>query len=169
MPADTLTMTTGLTLGAILTVVGLLITFFVWRRKGLAYGLRGVAWSLLPLVAALLGLMTIIWQAVVGIVGILVGLIFNPLVWAGVALGALMVVLYVASGFMKSRGIGVKPGARPQDKAQAKAEDGGTPAAGAAAPAAGQVNAPQPQRAKAPDMDDDFGDIEALLRKRGID
>ncbi|WP_017590018.1 hypothetical protein [Nocardiopsis ganjiahuensis] len=162
-------MTTGLTLGAILTVVGLLISFFVWRRKGLAYGLRGVAWSLLPLVAGLLGLMTIIWQAVVGIVGILVGLIFNPLVWAGVALGGLMVVLYVASGFMKAKGIGVKPGARPQDKARARTEGEGTPAAGAAPPAAGQVNAAQPKKAKAPAADDDFGDIEALLRKRGIE
>lgn len=164
---DTLTMTTGLTLGAILTLVGLLISFFVWRRKGLAYGLRGVSWSLLPLVAGLLGLMNILWQTVVGVVGILVGLLFNPLVWTGVVLAGLMVVLYVASGFMKSKGIGVKPGARPQDKAREKGE--GTPAAGAGQPAAGQVTAPQPKQAKAPAMDDDFGDIEALLRKRGIE
>ena len=41
---ETLTMTSGLTLGAALAAVGLIITFFVWRRKGLAFGLRGLAW-----------------------------------------------------------------------------------------------------------------------------
>ena len=163
---DTLTMTTGLTLGAALAAVGLIISFFVWRRKGLAYGLRGVSWSLLPLVAGLLGLMNILWQTVVGIVGILVGLMFNPLVWAGVVLAGLMVVLYVASGLMKSRGIGVKPGARPQDKAQ---PEGAPAAAESGQPDAGQVNAPQPKQAKKDDGDENFDDIEALLRKHGIE
>ena len=40
-----------LPLTAGLTLVGLIISFFVWRRRGAAAGLRGVAWSLLPLAA----------------------------------------------------------------------------------------------------------------------
>ncbi|MFC7745191.1 hypothetical protein ACFQXA_36345 [Nocardiopsis composta] len=33
-------------LGAAITIVGLLISWLVWRRRGAAAGLRGVAWSL---------------------------------------------------------------------------------------------------------------------------
>ena len=47
-------MTAGLPLGGALTLVGLIISFFVWRSKGAAAGLRGVSWSLVPLAAGLL-------------------------------------------------------------------------------------------------------------------
>lgn len=167
---ETLTMTSGLTLGAALAAVGLIITFFVWRRKGLAFGLRGLAWSMLPLVAGLLGLMNVIMQFVLGLFGVLAGLVFNPIVWAGVALVPLMVILYVASGFMKARGIGVKqPGAnkgKASEGGGAPAGAQGAPAAGAAKPAAGQVKAPQQKKAGG---DEDFDEIEALLRKHGIE
>ncbi|WP_039832030.1 hypothetical protein [Nocardiopsis valliformis] len=164
---ETLNDNVGVGLGAALTAVGIVISYFVWRKKGAAYGLRGVAWSLLPLIAGLLLLMDVVMQFVLGVLGILLTMAFKLQSWVGLALAVVMVVLYVVSGFMKSKGIGVKPGARPQDKAQAKAQGEGTPAAGAAPAAAGQVKAPQ--QAKAPAADDDFGDIEALLRKRGID
>ena len=166
---ETLSENVGMGLGAALTAVGFVISYFVWRKKGAAYGLRGVAWSLLPLIAGLLMLMDVVMEFVLGTLGVLLTMAFRLQSWVGIGLAVLMVVLYVASGFMKSKGIGVKPGARPQDKAAAKAEGGGTPATGATPPAAGQVNAPQSKKAKAPAADDDFGDIEALLRKRGIE
>jgi hypothetical protein len=34
-----------------LTVLGLIGSWLAWRRRGVAAGLRGVAWSLLPLAA----------------------------------------------------------------------------------------------------------------------
>ncbi|MFE1166847.1 cellulose synthase [Nocardiopsis sp. NPDC058789] len=155
-------------LGAALTAVGFVISYFVWRRKGAAYGLRGVAWSLLPVIAGLLLLMDVVLQFVLGVLGILLTMAFKLQSWVGLGLAVLMVVLYVVSGFMKSKGIGVKPGARPEDRARARTEGGGgAPAAGAAPAPAGQVNAPK--QAKAPAADDDFDDIEALLRKRGIE
>ncbi|MGW9553076.1 cellulose synthase [Nocardiopsis sp. NPDC055551] len=166
---ETLTMTSGLTLGAALAAVGLIITFFVWRRKGLAFGLRGLAWSMLPLVAGLLGLMNVIMQFVLGLFGVLAGLVFNPIVWAGVALVPLMVILYVASGFMKARGIGVKqPGAKDKTSEGGDAPAGGQGAlaAGPAKPTAGQVKAPPQKKSGG---DEDFDDIEALLRKHGIE
>lgn len=164
---ETLSENVGMGLGAALAAVGFVISYFVWRRKGAAYGLRGVAWSLLPLIAGLLLLMDVVLQFVLGVLGILLTMAFKFQSWVGLGLAVLMVVLYVVTGFMKSKGIGVKPGARPQDKA--KGGDEGTPAAGGAPPAAGQVKAPQPRQSKAPAADEDFGDIEALLRKRGID
>src|SRR5699024_8948139 len=44
-------MTGGVPLGAALTLVGLICAFFVWLASGGAAGLRGVSWSLVPLVA----------------------------------------------------------------------------------------------------------------------
>ena len=166
---DTLTMTSGLTLGAALAAVGLIISFLVWRRKGLAYGLRGMAWSMLPLVAGLLGLMNVVMQFVLGLFGVLAGLVFNPIVWIGVALVPLMVILYVVSGVMKARGIGVKKsGARGGASEGGEPGTGsqGAPAAGPARPAAGQVKAPGKKKAGG---DEDLDEIEALLRKHGIE
>ncbi|GLU48871.1 cellulose synthase [Nocardiopsis ansamitocini] len=150
----------GPVLGAALTVVGLIVSWLVWRRKGAAPGLRAVAWSLLPLAVGLMGLMTILWRLVADVIGFFASLVFNPIVWAGVALTGLAVVLWVAGGFMAARGIGVRAGAKRP-----------TAAAGGAAEGAPQVAAPKAKPAAAPTSgaDDDFDDIEALLRKRGID
>ena len=166
MPDD-LTATAGLSLGAALTIVGLLITFFVWRRKGVASGLRGVAWSLLPRAAGLLGLMNAIWQFVLSLLGIVAGLVFNPLVWAGAAMVGVSVVLYVVSGFMRVRGVGTSPRGAKGGEGAPKA-GGGAKAAGPAAAPAGQVGAKAPKKSGADDLSD-FSDIEEMLRKRGID
>ncbi|RKS09441.1 hypothetical protein DFP74_5178 [Nocardiopsis sp. Huas11] len=167
MPDD-LTVTAGLSLGAALTIVGLLISFFVWRRKGVASGLRGVAWSLLPLAAGLLGLMNAIWQFVLSLVGIVAGLVFNPLVWAGAVMVGVSVVLYVVSGFMRVRGLGTTPRGAAKGAQGAAKPEGGAKAAGPAAAPAGQVGAKAPKKSAADDLSD-FSDIEDLLKKRGID
>ncbi|MBV2367008.1 cellulose synthase [Streptomonospora nanhaiensis] len=158
-------------LGAALTLVGLLVSWVVWRRRGAAAGLRGIAWSLLPLAAGLMGLMTIAWRLVTDLIGFFASLVFNPVVWAGVAVAGLAVVLWVAGGVMRSRGVGVRGGAAP-------AAEKGRPAAGltggAGAPA-GQ-GAPAPKgRAKGAGAgakgggDAELDEIEALLRKHGIE
>jgi hypothetical protein len=164
---------TGLVLGGGLTLAGLVISFFVWRAKGAASGLRGVAWSLLPLAAGLIGLMNAVWQFAMSIFGILVGLLFNPAVWAGVALAGLAVVLYVVSGVMRARDVGTRPGRAKEPKAAGGADGAAEPGAAkpGAAPAApgakGKVG-PAPKTGAADDLSD-LGDIEELLRKRGIE
>ncbi|CAM3901940.1 hypothetical protein GCM10009799_16280 [Nocardiopsis rhodophaea] len=158
----------GPMLGAALTVVGLLISWMVWRRRGTAAGLRGVAWSLLPLAAGLMGLMTILWRLVFDLSRFFTSLIFNPIVWAGVAVAGLAVVLWVVSGIMRARGLGTG-GATSAPKA-AEAGAGAAPGITGAQPA----STPSPKQSKQPKQsaqsgDDDFSDIEALLRKRGIE
>ncbi|MDA2811308.1 cellulose synthase [Nocardiopsis sp. RSe5-2] len=146
-------------LGAAITIVGLLISWVVWRRRGAAAGLRGVAWSLVPLAAGLLGLMATVWRAVADIVGILAGLLFNPMVWAGVAVAALAAVLFVVSGVMRAKGRGVRPGrGGGEQKPGKKAAEGG---------AAPGLEGGRGKKAGA--GDDDMGDIEDLLRKHGIE
>ncbi|MFW5419052.1 cellulose synthase [Nocardiopsis sp. CNT-189] len=158
-------------LGAAITIVGLLISWLVWRRRGAAAGLRGVAWSLVPLAAGLLGLMATLWRAVADIAGILAGLLFNPMVWAGVVVAGIAAVLFVASGFMRARGMGVR-GAKAAGRSEAA---GAGQAEGIAGPA---PTAPQPKagsgqkarkKAEPAGGDDDLGDIEDLLRKHGIE
>lgn len=144
----------GPMLGAALTVVGLVISWVVWRRRGAASGLRAVAWSLLPLAAGLVGLMSILVGLVGDLVRFFANLVFSPIAWAGVAVASLAVVLWVAGGLVRSRGAGAK-----------------TPSAPKAAPAGKTATAPgvgAPAPKSAPAGDDDFDDIEALLRKRGI-
>ena len=38
-----------------LTVVGCILSWVAWRRRGAGAGLRGIAWSLLPVAAYLTG------------------------------------------------------------------------------------------------------------------
>ncbi|MFC4564263.1 cellulose synthase [Nocardiopsis mangrovi] len=161
----------GPMLGAALTVVGLLISWVVWRRSGAASGLRAISWSLLPLAVGLMGLMSILWRLVFELFGFFVGLVFNPMVWAGVAVAALAAVLWVVSGVMRNRGVGGakdRSGGSGQPKS---AESGRGPAAGIGAPQPGAGGAAKPAKGPAAKKgaDDDLGDIEDLLRKHGIE
>lgn len=163
---ENLSWMTGLVLGGGLTLAGLVISFFVWRAKGAASGLRGVAWSLLPLVAGLLGLMAAVWRFVMSVLGILAGLLFNPLVWAGVILAGVAVVLYVVSGIMRARGVGTT---KPSAKRAKAADEGAEPGAAGPVPGAkGRVGGVPKQSGGTDDLSD-LGDIEELLRRRGIE
>ncbi|GAB3493449.1 cellulose synthase [Nocardiopsis coralliicola] len=163
----------GPMLGAAITIVGLLISWVVWRRKGAAAGLRGVAWSLVPLAAGLLGLMNTLWRTVSDVIGILAGLLFNPMVWAGVVVTGIAVVLFVASGVMRSRGVGVRTKAAKAGASAPAADAGGSgaqiPAAAAGAGTGGAAAGAKGAKPGKGSGDDDFGDIEDLLRKHGIE
>lgn len=138
----------GEMLGATLFLVGLVVSWVVWRRRGAAHGLRGVAWSLALLAAGLVGLLESLWIFFSGLN------IFSPVLWAGgIAIG-LAVVLYVVSGIMKARGVGTK--GKVGGRKSAKAAEGQGSGKG------------QVESAKASDDEDDFSDIEAILRDRGI-
>jgi hypothetical protein len=137
-----------------LTGLGLVASWLVFRRRGLRAGLRGVAWSLLPLAAYLTGAIEMIWKMGAAIGDFATSFVFSPEKWAGVAVAGLALVAFVVSGMMRGR--------------QARdAEGGGGPAA---APAAkkGQAIAARSAHAAAPADDDDFSEIEKILRNRGI-
>lgn len=135
-------------LGLTLTLLGLVLTVLVWRRRGAASGLRALAWSLLPLAAAATGVLRLGWEVADAAVDWAVRLVFSPVVWAGVALFGLSVVLYVVSGFLMRR--------RPP--ADGRPEPHGRPAAPAV----------EAHPGKPAVGDDDMADIEAILKKHGI-
>ena len=73
-----------LPLTAGLAILGLIVSFFVWRRRGAAAGLRGVAWSLLPVAAYLIGAIELLWRFGSAIASFASSFVFSPRVWAGI-------------------------------------------------------------------------------------
>jgi hypothetical protein len=145
-----------------LTAAGLVLSFLAARRRGAGAGLRGAAWSLIPLAAYLTGALPAAWKVGTAVVGFFTGLVLSPTVWAGVIVAGLSAVLFLVSGLLRKRGRGAAdqggPDARPAKRA---------PAEGASV-APTQPN-PRPLNAKptAP-AGDDLSDIEEILKRRGI-
>jgi len=137
-------------LGLALTVVGLLASIVVWRRRGATSGLRVVAWSLLPLAAGLTGVLRLLWQIGTDIAGWAVGVVLSPVVWLGVVVAGVSLVLFVVSGVLRAKGVG----RRARSEAAAKKPEVTSAGAPAAAPPA--------------DEDDDLADVQAILKRHGI-
>jgi hypothetical protein len=123
------------------TVLGLAGSWAAARRRGAASGLRGAAWSLVPVGLYLTGLTKF-----------LADLVFSPVKWAGVILLGLGAVLYMTSGVMLRRGAPEVTGKAERTPAG----DGGTAAPKRAV-----------ERRQAP-VDPDLAEIEQILKNRGI-
>lgn len=130
-------------LGLTLTVLGLVVSVLLWRRRGAASGLRAAAWSLLPLAAGLTGTLRLLWEVTDSVTSWAARLVFSPAVWLGIALAVVSVVLFVVSGILRRRTPSrqAAPAAAPAGRKDAAAVTAG---------------------------DDDMAEIEALLKKHGI-
>lgn len=146
MPVLALDTVTWHALGALLTLLGLVASAFVWRRRGAAHGMRWTAWSLVPLAAALTGTLRLAGEVFEAVLRWAARLVFSPTVWLGIVVASVAVVLYVVSGFLLRRTTG-------------RAPDTGTTPPGP--PAVGSRRSGEPAI-------DDLDDIEAILRKHGI-
>jgi hypothetical protein len=143
------------------TIAGLVLSVMVWRRKGPGSGLRGVAWSLIPLGAYLTHSVKLIGQIVSAIVQFATSFVFSPKAWVGVGLLGVSALLFVISGgmpLMRGRNQRKAAKAAKAAKAQRSAPDGQTP---------GSVPAKR-DHAAVPAADDDLGDVREILRRRGI-
>jgi hypothetical protein len=160
-----------------LTGLGLVLSYLVMRRRGLGAGLRGAAWSLLPLAAYLTGSIKMFWKIGVAIADFAKGFAFSAEVWSGIAVAGLAVVLFVVSGPLRRRR--VKRGRDPQAVGAKAAPKTGTTAAPGrelasrtAPPATTTAPARTPAKARkgksAAADDDDLGDVEDILRRHGI-
>jgi hypothetical protein len=148
----------------IVTIVGLILSFIAWRKKGLRSGLRGIAWSLLPIVMYLTGAIRLVGHLGSAIVQFAGSFVFSPKAWLGVILAGVAVLCFLISG-----GIPLLGGTRRRNKARRRrardARDSGGPDA-AAAPAS---LPPARQQLPGPaQSDDDLSDVQEILRRRGI-
>ena len=92
-------------LGGALTLAGLVASWLAWRRRGAAAGLRGAAWSLLPLAIALIGAFDLFWRFGTAIANFAASFVFAPRVWAGVIVAGVAAALFaVSGGLRRSRG-----------------------------------------------------------------
>jgi len=150
-----------------LTAAGLVLAFLAFRRRGAASGLRVTAWALLPMAAYLTGALQTLWQIGTAAVRFVTGLVLSPQVWAGVILAGLSVLLFLVSGVLRRRGAGTR---RPAARASGEAAAGGAAAGGAQRRAASpsEPTRPLPRPDRKPPADDDFAEIEEILKRRGI-
>jgi hypothetical protein len=150
-----------------LTGLGLVLSYIAMRRRGLGAGLRGAAWSLLPLAAYLTGAIEMFWKMGAAIGDFAKGFVFSAEVWAGIAVTGIAVVLFVASGPLRRRQV-----KQDQDKPPVTAKTAGREIAPKTAQVATTTPASAPVKARkgksAAADDDDLGDIEDILRRHGI-
>src|SRR3954453_18929509 len=90
-------------LGLLLTLGGLGASAALWRRRGAVSGLRGVAWSLLPLAAGLTGVLRLGWDITDSVLQWAARLVFSPVVWLGLVVGMGSLVLFVGTGAPRAR------------------------------------------------------------------
>ncbi|MGD9960260.1 hypothetical protein [Nocardioides sp.] len=133
-------------LALVLTVLSGGYTWWAFRHRGLAAGARGAAVTLLPPAAWLTGTLRMFTRIIDAITDWATHLVFSPSVWLGIILAGVSVVLFGVAGRM------------------GRSEP--TPASDTPKAAPRQVN-PSAGR-PAPAIDDDLAEIEAILKKRGI-
>ena len=173
-----------LPLTAGLTAIGMILSYYAYRRRGLRSALRWAAVSLLPIAAYLTGSIEMFWKIGTAIGDFATGFVFSPMKWAGIGVAGLAVVLYLASGGRERRKAAreARKAARDGRRAEAgQSTAGGLRAAWKRATPRGPCRAsrlPEPVSASAKrpakagktaaPADDDMKDIEEILRKRGI-
>jgi hypothetical protein len=175
-----------------LTGLGLVLSYLTMRRRGIRAGLRGAAWSLLPLAAYLTGSVLMFWKMGVAIGDFAKGFAFSPRVWSGIAVAGLAAVLLMATGGVRRRRrVKQAEGSSAVSGSRTTATGVRPPAGATAALPSGDVavvsggsrtatvpatTGPQPATAKLPRRrkaaaesgGDDMQDVEEILRRRGI-
>ena len=149
--------TTWAALTAALTVAGAIWTWIAFRRRGAANGLRALGFTLLPAAAWLTGTLEMVVEIAGSVTDWATSLVFNVLTWSGVGLAGLALLLFVVSGFIRDRQL-----ARAQTA-------GGTAPAGPAPSTRRELPSAAARPKGGSPIDDEMADIEALLKKRGIE
>ncbi|WP_369197429.1 hypothetical protein [Streptomyces djakartensis] len=136
------------------SAAGLGIAAVTAYRKRFLAAARVAAYSLVP-----------IGLVMTGVVEWLADTAFSPTAWAGFGLLGLAWVLFATTRVVERR----RGGTRKERRAAARAaERPDAVAPAASAPSLGQGSRPASRPAAAPRGDDDFSDIEAILKKHGI-
>ncbi|MEU8579928.1 hypothetical protein [Streptomyces abikoensis] len=141
------------TVCAAVSAAGLGIALVTAYRKRFRAAIRLAAWSLIP-----------VGLVMTGVVDWLTGLVLKPTVWAGFGVLALSALLFLAG-----RAADRRAGGREGRRAAAGAPGREVVAPAASAPSRGPARRRKPASgASGASGDEDFSDIEAILKKHGI-
>lgn len=155
-----------------LTLLGLIGTWAVAKRRGVRAGVRGVALSLLPVSLYLTGLLELVWDVVEAAVDWVVHLALSPSVWAGLALLGVSVVLFLASGALRGRSKAAKDSELTGSAAGELTATGPKPAAASSGTsdrkADRKADRKSGRKQAARDEAGEFDEIEEILKRHGI-
>ena len=146
-----------------LTLTALAGVYTVWafRNRGVTAALRGAGITLIPVALLLTNSLRMVTRIGDAVADWATGLAWNPMVWAGLLLGGISVVCFVVAGFLTQREIGTAAPSKP----------GRQQAGGSKELPAAKRSGSKPVLTKDPvdPVDTEMAEIEALLRKRGIE
>jgi hypothetical protein len=142
-----------------LTVLGGAWTFYAFRNRGAASGLRGLGLTLVPVGLWLTDSLRMVSRIADAIGDWATGLVFSPMTWAGIVVFGVAALCLVVSGVLRGRQTPTT--SRRSRKA---AGSGGAAGSGKPLPRASSGKAAP----AASSGDDELDEIEAILRKRGI-
>jgi hypothetical protein len=156
MPLEvTIDSTTWAALALVLAVIGAALSWVAWKRRGLAAGVRGLAWTLVPVALWLTGTLKLAANILEDVATWASRLVFSPAVWAGIIVAGASAALFLASSLMRARGIGAGAGG---EKGRGRGRDRGR-----------ESKPVEARRGDGRENDlDDMADIEAILKKHGI-
>jgi len=142
-------------LTAVLTALGAAWTWYAFRNRGAASGLRGAGLTLLPPAAFLTGTLEMFTEIGGSVLDWATSIVLSPVVWAGIICAGLSVLLLGTSAAMRARDQDASP-----TESGKKRETRAGRRKGELPPAA--------QAKGEPLLDDDLADIEEILKRRGI-
>ncbi|MFD3516902.1 hypothetical protein [Streptomyces sp. NPDC058657] len=147
------------TICSAVSAAGLGIAAITAYRKRFLAATRLAAYSLVP-----------VGLVMTGAVGWISGMVFKPMVWAGFGVLALAWLLFLTTRAVERRGGGTRKERRAAKAAQrdAVAPAASAPSLGKGGPAAAPAAAPAPAAKPKKAAEEDFSDIEAILKKHGI-
>jgi hypothetical protein len=147
-----------------LTAVGLIGSWFTWRRRGPRAAARVLAWALLPIALYLVGILQVLWRFGVAIGDFFSGLAFSPKVYAGLIIAGISVLLFFVTGGLRRRSMKQQKGEKKQDT-----DTGPGQLMPSTATTARTQPAPAPaKRKKSAAPDEDFDEVADILKRHGI-
>ncbi|PUA79584.1 cellulose synthase [Nocardioides currus] len=143
-------------LAATLTLLGLVWTYVSYRRRGAVAAMRALGFTTLPVAAWLTGTLEMFTEIGGSVADWATGLVLSPITWAGIGVAGFGIVLIVISGYLRDRQIarGLDAGGTaPRAERERSLPAGSSTSSGTGS---------------SPVVDDDLADIEAILKRRGI-
>ena len=152
-----------------IALIGVLVAGLAWRKGNRGRVVQGAAIAVAPVGLYFTGLLRLLWDAVVAVVGWATNLIFSPAMWLGISLLGLCVVLWVVGGVLTRRSatrVETGRSAAPTTAAPAKSAVARTSTSTAVAPV--KKTTPGKGKGAAAEIDPELAEIEAILKSRGI-